>query len=204
MSDGFSRRRFLAGIPAGALGAAAASAARFADGQEKKPELETLGPAAAPLELTLNGAPKKVAVEPRTTLLDALRFQLGCTGPKEVCDRGACGACTVLLDGKPVVACLALAHDAAGKKVETVEGIGSPEAPHPLQRAFVECDALQCGFCTPGMVVALKALLDRDRDPSLDAIKDAVSGNVCRCGTYPRIFEAAQRAAKSLGAGGVK
>src|SRR5262245_18419832 len=104
MTDGFSRRRFLAGIPTGALGAAAASAARFADAQEKKPDLETLGPAAAPLELTLNGETKKVAVEPRTTLLDALRLQLGCTGSKEVFDRGAFGACTVLLDGQSVVA----------------------------------------------------------------------------------------------------
>jgi xanthine dehydrogenase YagT iron-sulfur-binding subunit len=154
----------------------------------------TLAAAGAPLVLTVNGAEQKLTVEPRTTLLDLLRTKLNVTGPKDVCDRGACGACTVIVDGQPRVSCMLLAHDCAGKKIETVEGIGSPEKPHALQKAFAECDALQCGFCTPGMVTSLKCLVDKNPKPSLDEIKYAVSGNVCRCGTYTRIFEAAQKA----------
>jgi aerobic-type carbon monoxide dehydrogenase small subunit (CoxS/CutS family) len=193
--DGYSRRSFLKGLGAGAIGAAALQHAGFpAARAEDGAELTTLKASGAELAFSLNGAEKKVACEPRTTLLDLLRQQLGVTGPKEVCDRGACGACTVLVDGEPRVACLLLAHDVAGRKVETVEGIGSPEKPHALQKAFAECDALQCGFCTPGMVMALKGLLDREKNPSTEAIKRAVSGNVCRCGTYPRIFEAARKA----------
>lgn len=194
-----SRREFLKGLSAGALGAAAldrvgVSEARAQDGKDGAPEVAVIPAAGAKLAFVLNGAAQELVVEPRTTLLDLLRTRLNVTGPKDVCDRGACGACTVLVDGQPRVSCLLLAHDCAGKKIETVEGIGSPEKPHPLQKAFAECDALQCGFCTPGMVVALKHLLDTNAKPSLADIKKAVSGNVCRCGTYPRIFEAAQKA----------
>jgi aerobic-type carbon monoxide dehydrogenase small subunit (CoxS/CutS family) len=201
---GLSRREFLKGVSAGAIGAAAVARAGLAPAaaqDQAAPGLERIA-AGAPLELVLNGEKKALACDPRTTLLDLLRQRLGVTGAKEVCDRGACGACTVLVDGKPVVSCMVLAHDCAGKRVETIEGIGSPESPHPLQREFAACDGLQCGFCTPGMVMSMKALLDRTTKPSEDEIRHAVSGNVCRCGTYPRIFEAARKAAGSLAGSG--
>jgi aerobic-type carbon monoxide dehydrogenase small subunit (CoxS/CutS family) len=166
------------------------------------PGLERIAAGGAPLELVLNGEKRALSVEPRTTLLDLLRQKLNVTGAKEVCDRGACGACTVLVDGKPVVSCMVLAHDCSGKRVETVEGVGSPESPHPFQRELVACDGLQCGFCTPGMVMSMKALLDRTTRPTDDEIQHAVSGNICRCGTYPRIFEAARKAATSMAAAG--
>ena len=155
-----------------------------------------LGPGAVELSLDVNGAVRKVSVEPRVTLLDALRDHLGLTGAKPACDRGACGACTVLVDGEPIASCMMLAADAEGRKITTVEGLGTPEAMSPLQAAFVECDALQCGFCTPGFVVAGTALLKRNPDPSIAEIKDGLAGNLCRCGTYGRIFEAVSEAAK--------
>src|SRR5581483_10129048 len=138
-----SRREFLKGLSAGALGAAALEraampAARAEDGEG--PQVATLAAAGAELVLTVNGKEQKLTVEPRTTLLDLLRTRLNVTGPKDVCDRGACGACTVLVDGEPRVSCLLLAHDCAGKKITTVEGIGTPEKPHALQQAFAECD----------------------------------------------------------------
>jgi aerobic-type carbon monoxide dehydrogenase small subunit (CoxS/CutS family) len=155
------------------------------------------GPGAVAMTLEVNGAARKISVEPRATLLDALRDELGLTGAKPACDRGACGACTVLVDGEPVVSCMMLAADAEGRKITTVEGLGTPEAMSPLQAAFVECDALQCGFCTPGFVVAGTALLNRNPDPSLAEIKEGLAGNLCRCGTYGRIFEAVSKAAKA-------
>ena len=188
--QGVSRRTFLktAGVGAAAsslLGATAPPAAA-----------QILGPDAVTLALTVNGALRTVSVEPRVTLLRALRNQLDLTGAKEVCDRGGCGACTVLLDGEPVCSCLLLAADAAGHQITTVEGLGTPDKLSPLQAAFVECDALQCGFCTPGFVVSGTAFLRKNPAPGLEEIKDGLSGNLCRCGTYPRIFEAVQKAAK--------
>ncbi len=145
----------------------------------------------------MNGAPRQVTVEPRVTLLAALRDHLDLTGAKQVCDRGACGACTVLLDGEPVKSCLMLAADAEGHEITTVEGLGTPEALSPLQQAFVDADAMQCGFCTPGFVVAGTAFLAKHPDPSLDEVKHGLAGNLCRCGTYGRIFEAVQKAART-------
>ena len=156
-----------------------------------------LGPGAVPLSLRVNGTVRKISVEPRATLLDALRDSLDLTGAKPGCERGACGACTVLADGEPVVSCLMLAADAEGHEITTVEGLGSPEALSPVQAAFVECDALQCGFCTPGLVVAATALLKRNPDPSLAEIKEGLAGNLCRCGTYGRVFEAVGKAARA-------
>src|SRR5262245_63233939 len=183
---GVTRRDFLksAGVGAAATGLVGGAAAAA------PPEI--LGPGAVALTLKVNGAARSVSVEPRVTLLRALRNQLDLTGAKEVCERGACGACTVLLDGAPVCSCLMLAADAVGHEVTTVEGLGTPERMSPLQAAFVECDALQCGFCTPGFVVAGTALLRGNASPSLDQIKAGLSGNVCRCGTYGRVFEAVQ------------
>jgi xanthine dehydrogenase YagT iron-sulfur-binding subunit len=156
-----------------------------------------LGPGAVTLSLKVNGATRKVSVEPRVTLLDALRDGCDLTGAKPVCERGACGACTVLIDGDPVASCLMLAADAEEREITTVEGLGTPETPSDLQAAFVECDALQCGFCTPGLVVAATALLERNPNPSLDEIKAGLSGNLCRCGTYGRVFEAVEKTAKA-------
>ncbi len=157
------------------------------------------GPDAVPLQLKVNGVSHTVTVKPRVTLLRALRNHLDLTGAKEICDRGACGGCTVLFDGEPICACLMLAVDAVGHEITTVEGLGTPEKLSPVQAAFVECDALQCGFCTPGFVVASTALLNKHPNPSLEEIKTGLAGNLCRCGTYSRIFEAVQQAAKRRG-----
>jgi len=148
--------------------------------------------------LNVNGAQRTVQVEPRTTLLNALRNHLepAVTGPKLVCDMGTCGACTVLIDDKPVYSCLVLAVDATNKKITTVEGLGTPEKPNAVQAAFVEHDALMCGFCTPGFVTTISAYLKKHPNPSLDEVREACKGNFCRCGTYPRVFEAALAAAK--------
>lgn len=186
-----SRRTFLKTAGAGAVATGLAGAGA------PPAEAAIAGPGAVPVNLKVNGALRRIEVEPRVTLLDALRNTLDLTGAKPGCDRGACGACTVLLDGAPVAACMMLAIDAGGREVTTVEGLGSPDAMSPLQRAFVESDALQCGFCTPGFVVAGTALLRRNPDPSLEEIKRGLAGNLCRCGTYGRIFEAVGKAAKA-------
>ncbi|HXG24130.1 MAG TPA: (2Fe-2S)-binding protein, partial [Chthonomonadales bacterium] len=123
------------------------------------------------------------------------------TGAKEGCSTGDCGACTVLVDGEPVTSCLVVAASAQGKKITTVEGLGSPENMHPVQKEFVEHDALMCGFCTPGFVVSCAALLQKNPNPTLEEVKAACSGNVCRCGTYPRVFEAALDAARLMKGG---
>lgn len=189
--NAFSRRTFLktAGVGAAATGLV---------GFESRPaQPAVLGPDAVPLKLRINGELRALSAEPRVTLLSVLRNQLELTGAKEVCDRGGCGACTVLLDGEPVNACLLLAIDAEGHEITTVEALGTPERLSPLQAAFVECDALQCGFCTPGFVVAGTALLRRNPNPNLTQIQDALAGNLCRCGTYGRVFEAVQKAARA-------
>ena len=197
-----SRRRFLKGVGIAGAGAALADhLAQTAEAEAKAAQAEAAKvPSAAALNLTLdvNGRRRAVSVEPRTTLLNALRSHLDppVTGAKLVCDQGTCGACTVLLDGKPVYSCLVLAADAVGKKVTTVEGLGSPESPSAVQAAFVEQDALMCGFCTPGFVTTLTAYLKKNPNPTLAEVREACKGNFCRCGTYPRVFEAALAAAK--------
>jgi aerobic-type carbon monoxide dehydrogenase small subunit (CoxS/CutS family) len=151
------------------------------------------------VRLTVNGRPVTQGVEARRSLADFLREDLGLTGTHVGCEHGVCGACTVLLDGDPVCSCLMLAADAVGHEITTVEGIGTPEKMSPVQAAFVECDGYQCGFCTPGMVVASTAFLAKNPSPtpSLEEIKAGLAGNLCRCGTYGRIFEAVQKAAKT-------
>lgn len=142
------------------------------------------GPAKTPVELTVDGKKSKLLIEPRVTLLDALRDQLEITGAKRVCDRGECGACTVLMDGKTVYACMVLAIEAQGKEITTVASLMQGEELHPIQKAFIENDASQCGFCTPGFVVAAKAMLDKHPEPTAEDIRRELSGNFCRCGTY--------------------
>lgn len=147
------------------------------------------------MRITVNGTPRDVAPAGHATLLDLLRDDLALTGTKRVCDRGACGACTVHVEGRPVYACLTLAHGCEGQDVRTIEGLGSAEAPHALQRAFALEDAAQCGFCTPGQLMAAAALIAANPAPSDDEIVAAMSGNLCRCGTYPKIVRAVRRAA---------
>jgi len=152
----------------------------------------------AAVTLRVNGQDFRIDVEPRRTLLDVLRRDLGLTGAKEGCDEGACGACTVLLDGKPIYSCLLLAIECEGREIETIEGLSKEGKLHPIQEAFIEQDALQCGFCTPGQILSVKALLEQNPDPTEEEVKRAVSGNLCRCGAYPNIIRAALAAAKKL------
>jgi aerobic-type carbon monoxide dehydrogenase small subunit (CoxS/CutS family) len=197
-----SRRKFLKGVGVAGAGAALADSLLPHDASAAR---STLDPATTPVSgsidiaLEVNGQKRKVTVEPRTTLLNTLRNHLdpGVTGPKLVCDMGTCGACTVMMDGKPVYSCLVLAVDAVGKKLTTVEGLGTPENMNEVQKAFVAHDALMCGFCTPGFVTTISAYLKKNANPTLTEVREACRGNFCRCGTYPRVFEAALAAAKA-------
>lgn len=193
-AGGFTRRGLIKGLATTAVATATAGATALA---EERVKADAAAGGGLPVTLMLNGAPKKGVFEPRTTLAEALRDTWGLTGTKVGCDRGACGACTVLLDGHPVNSCLTLVHDADGRKVTTIEGLGTPEALAPVQKAFVEADALQCGFCTPGMVVSCAGLLAKDARPSAHDVREAVAGNLCRCGTYTGVFAACEAAAKA-------
>ena len=149
------------------------------------------------ISLTVNGENHEVVVEPRTTLLEVLRDSLGLTGAKEGCSLGNCGACTVLLDGRPVLSCLLLAVEAQGKEIVTIEGLAEGSKLHPLQEAFVEHGAVQCGFCIPGMILSAKALLDENPHPTEEEVKEAISGNLCRCTGYSNAVRAILAAAKA-------
>jgi len=201
-----SRRKFLKGVGVAGAGAALADSLLTQRVGAAKTRLDAAGePISGSINIALdvNGQKRNATVEPRTTLLNALRNHLepGITGPKLVCDVGTCGACTVLMDGKPVYSCLVLGVDAVGKKLTTVEGLGSPENMNEVQKAFVEQDALMCGFCTPGFVTTVSAYLKKNSNPTLEQVREACKGNFCRCGTYPRVFEAALAAAKAGVAG---
>ena len=150
------------------------------------------------IELTVNGEPYELAVEPWRTLLEVIREDIGLTGAKEACSTGECGNCMVILDGKPVNSCLVLAVDASGKEVLTIEGLAEGGKLHPIQKAFVDYGAIQCGFCTPGMILAAKALLDNNPEPTEPEVKEAISGNLCRCTGYVKIIEAILAASHSL------
>lgn len=157
---------------------------------------EVQGPGPADVSFDVNGSTVTVRVPPRTTLLDTLRESLGLTGSKRVCDEGTCGACTVLLDGRAIYSCMTLAVSCAGRRVETVEGLSKDGVLHPLQQAFIDHDAYQCGFCTPGQLMSLAGLLRSDPDPDAEAVTRAVTGNLCRCGAYPNIVAAGLAAAR--------
>ena len=190
-SPGLSRRDFLrnSGVAAGA--AAALAEAPVALAQEEKPAaVAPVGPGAVKLTLDVNGQSKTNSVEPRVTLLDALRNYLDVTGCKRVCDRGTCGACTVLLDGKTVYACTVLAVEANGREVKTAEALVADGRLDPVPAAFVKYDAQQCGFCTPGFVVSMRAALDKNPRATPAEIEDALAGNICRCGTYQQMRDA--------------
>ena len=148
------------------------------------------------IQLTINGQAVLINVEPEWTLYDLIHDRLGLTGIKMFCDRGACGSCTVILDGRPVLSCMILAIECNGKTIETIEGVAAGS--HPLIDAYIKHHALQCGYCTPGFIVTAKALLDQNPDPTDDEIKEALSGNLCRCGTYPQHPKAVHEAAQAL------
>lgn len=190
-----SRRAFLQGLGTTAVATAAAQLEGVADELQKANGEQVLGPAAIPVTLKVNGRELKLRLEPRVTLLEALRNHSPLTGAKEVCDRGTCGACTVLFDGRPIYACMKLAVDAQGHEITTVEALAEGGKLSPVQQAFVESDALMCGYCTPGFVMSVTALLQRNPHPAEADVRHACAGNLCRCGTYPRVMEAALKAA---------
>lgn len=152
------------------------------------------------IRLTVNNVEHRVGVSPTETLADVLRKRLGLTGTKTMCNRGACGSCTVLVDGKAVLSCLMLAVEYEGRKILTIEGMANGETGqlHPIQEAFVKYSGMQCGMCTPGMILSAKALLDEEPDPTEDEVRDALSGNLCRCGNYKRITECVLAAAQTI------
>jgi xanthine dehydrogenase YagT iron-sulfur-binding subunit len=184
---GFSRRTFLKTVGAGGVAAGVLGPADAAEAQA----VRAVGPGAVPIQLNINGRVHKLEVEPRVTLLDAVRTRLELTGVKRVCDRGACGACTMIVDGRTVYACSTLAIEAQGKTIRTVEGLTEGTVLHPVEQAFCEHDGLMCGFCTPGFVMATVALLERTPKPTVEQARKALDGNICRCGTYVRVLEAA-------------
>ena len=189
--QGLSRRGFLKGAGVTAAGTLIETAhAITKDIQGSMASPRVVGPDAVPVTMQVNGQSHSMTVEPRTTLASALRDNLGLTGTKVVCDRGSCSACTVWIDKVPSLACMTLAIDVGSRAVTTIEGLAQGDELHPVQATFVKHDAMQCGFCTPGMVMSCAALLERNHDPTLDDVKHAVSGNLCRCGTYPKVFAA--------------
>lgn len=190
---GFNRRGFIATIGTGAVAAATAGAATA----EAPAGAETLDPGSmTKVTLKVNGLQHHLFVEPRWSLVYVLRERLGLTGTKVGCERGECGLCTVLIDDQPLYACMTLAVEAEGKQITTLEGLMTGEELGAVQKAFAEEDALQCGYCTPGQIMAVEGLLRAKPEPSIDEIRIGVSGNLCRCGTYPHIFKAASRASQ--------
>jgi xanthine dehydrogenase YagT iron-sulfur-binding subunit len=190
-----SRRDFLKSAGVTSIATAVTSVAVPDAAAQAGPAM--LGPGDVPVTLTVNGKRVDLKIEPRVTLLDALRTRADLTGNKRVCDRGTCGACTMIVDGRTVYACSTLAIDAQGKQIRTVEGLSSGNTLHPVQQAFCDVDALMCGFCTPGFVVATVAVLEQHPNATREQISKGLDGNICRCGTFVRIMEAALNARAS-------
>lgn len=188
-----SRRDFLKGLGAGTV----ATAMMTTPGPQGEAEATpTKGIRETVIQTEINGRKYRIAVKTHWTLLEVLRRELGLTGTKNSCDRGSCGACTVIMDGLAVYACSLLAVEADKRKITTIEGLSDGEKLHPIQEAFIREDALQCGFCTPAMIMSTKVLLDKNPRPSADEVKEALSGNICRCAAYPKIVKAAMSVAK--------
>jgi len=196
---GLSRRGFLRGAGLTTVGTVALQTGVLGNNLAAEVlDEKMLGPDAELIQLNVNGKSRTLAVEPRTTLASALRNHLQLTGTKVVCDRGACSACTVWVDGKPVNSCLTLAVEVVGQEITTIEGIGTPEHLHPVQQAFIDYDASQCGFCTPGMIMTATHFLQNHPKPNLEEVKVALRGNLCRCGTHPKVFKATMAASKNM------
>jgi xanthine dehydrogenase YagT iron-sulfur-binding subunit len=189
--QGISRRGFLSSVGAGAVVAVSLGGTTESPAQEIVAQGDTVT-----VNLLVNGTNRKVVVEPRWSLLFVLRDLLGLTGTKVGCERGECGACTVLIDGKPRYACMTLAVEAQGHEITTLEGLLEGEKLGPVQQAFAEEDALQCGYCTPGQIMSVEGLLRQNPNPTIEEIRKEMSGNLCRCATYKHIFNAATRAAQ--------
>jgi xanthine dehydrogenase YagT iron-sulfur-binding subunit len=197
VTQGLSRRGFLSSVSAGAVVAVSLKDAVPVRAQE----IEATGKTAT-IQLIVNGTRRKVLVEPRWSLAYVLREVLGLTGTKIGCERGECGACTVLIDGKPQYSCITLAVEAEGREITTIEGLMQGDKLGPVQQAFLEEDAFQCGFCTSGQIMAVEGLLRRNANPDMDQIRTGVSGNLCRCGAYKNIFNAAEKASRLKKQGG--
>lgn len=194
---GVSRRGFLTRAGLTAAGAAIVEGGLLSKGEVAAQDApQVVGPETVPVTLSVNGVNRKLNIEPRTTLAEALLFKLNLTGTKIVCNRGSCSACTVWLDDTPVCSCMTMAMDVGDRNVTTIEGLAQGDKLHPVQEAFIAYDAAMCGYCTPGMVLTCAALLKENPNPSEDDVRTAISGNLCRCGTYPKVFEATLAAAK--------
>ena len=199
-----SRRNFIKGVGTGTVAATVAPSVLISGEQTADAQMGDAVESAT-IQLNINGKPHQVEVEARTTLLTVLRDgidtsgnNIDLTGAKLICDRGECGGCTVMVDGNPIYACMMLAMDAQDKQITTVEGLADGDDLHPVQEAFIKHDALMCGFCTPGFVVSSAALLSENTKPTLEEIKVGLSGNTCRCGTYPFIFDAVKTASRKM------
>lgn len=197
--NGTTRRGFLRSAGMISAGAAGLEVLQGVSVAEQQAQARVAGPGKVALKLHINGQAHAVSVEPRATLAETLRDELHLTWTKVVCDRGSCSACTVVLDKTPVCSCMTLAVDVGNRKITTIEGLAQGENLHPVQAAFVAHDALQCGFCTSGMVMSCAALLEKNPHPTAEDVKTAISGNICRCGTYPKVFDAALAASESRG-----
>lgn len=204
-SPRLTRRSLFRGLGSATVVAGCATAKPKPNPETNPPDVSppadgvALGPGPSPLQFTLNGASKTAETAPSTTLADLLRLELSVTGTKVVCDRGSCGACTVLVDGVARPSCMTLAHDVAGRSVTTVEGLAEGGQLSALQRAFVEHDALQCGYCTSGMLMSCQGLLQRRQPVDAEGVKRAICGNLCRCGTYPNVVAAVLSVAGKAG-----
>jgi len=190
-----SRRTFLKSLGTAAATAATAQVNSVAAELEKANAEKVIGPGAVPVTLKVNGKKLNLMLEPRVTLLDALRNYSSLTGAKEGCDRATCGACTVMINDKPIYSCQKLAIEAQGVDITTIEGLADNGNLSPVQQAFLEKDALMCGYCTPGFVMSVTALLKWNPRPTAEDVKHACAGNICRCGTQPRVLQAALKAA---------
>jgi xanthine dehydrogenase YagT iron-sulfur-binding subunit len=199
--EALSRRRFFSSVAGGATEAALIGATVTAEARAGTQEAP--GAEAVKVTLNVNGHPHALLAEPRWTLLHVLRDRLGFTGTKQGCERGECGACTVLIDGVARYACMTLAVEVSGRQITTIEGLMRGEELGPVQQAFLEEDGYQCGYCTPGQIVNIEGLLRKTPDPTIEQIREGVSGNLCRCGAYANIFRAAHKAAELKKAGEV-
>ena len=187
-----SRRNFLKTAGVGSL-ATAVTAVGVSEA-EAQTGVRVVGPGEVPVSLMVNGKRVDLRIEPRVTLLNAIRNRADMTGNKRVCDRGACGACTMIVDGRTVYSCSTLVIEVQGKQIRTVEGLANGNTLHPVQQAFCDTDGSMCGFCTPGFVMATVALLEKNRNPTVEEARRGLDGNICRCGTFVRIMEAAMKA----------
>lgn len=196
--SGITRRGFIKGAGLTTVGSVALQSGVFAGTGKTEEVKKDLGPEAVNITMNVNGKVRKLNIEPRATLAKALRDELQLTGTKIVCDRGSCSACTVWIDNTPVNACMTFAMDVGNKEVTTIEGLAKNGKLHPIQEAFIDHDASQCGYCTPGMIMSTANLLSKNPNPTLEDVKHATRGNYCRCGTYPHVFEATLSAAKKM------